>query len=60
MFTVSLTAQSLCLYGMKPVITESYNFKTKPTFKEVDLLKRQFSLNNKVELDMIKINVTSK
>ena len=60
MYSVKLTAPSLCLYNMKPNIVESYNFNTKPSWKEIDSLKRQFSLRNKVELDTIKIDVTQK
>lgn len=56
-YSLTFSAQSLCLFTMQPKITQSYSFITKPTKEQIDKLKREFALKNNVELDMIQINL---
>lgn len=57
MYTVILTAPSLCLFTMKPEIKEEIKVNKKPTPSEIDKLSRDFALRNNVELDSIAIDI---
>lgn len=57
MYTVILTASTLCLFGQEPEFREEFKFVGKPTFREIEVLQRKFALAHKVELDAIQIDV---
>lgn len=60
MYTVILTAPSLCLLGQKKEIKEDFKFNKKPSYREVELLQRKFALKYNIELDMIAIDIVFK
>jgi hypothetical protein len=57
MFKVILTAPTLCLYDMNKEYKDTYDFKTKPSPRQVELLQRKFALVNNTELDSITIDI---
>ena len=60
MYTIILTAPSLCLFTMQPTIVEEIDFNRKPSPRDVDILSREFALKHNVELDSIQINIIKK
>lgn len=57
MYTVILTAPSLCLFTMNPVIKEEIKIAGKPSPRDIDLMCREFALRENVELDSITIDI---
>lgn len=57
MYTVILTASTLCLLGQDSEYKEEHKFVGKPTFRDIELLQRQFALKYGVELDVIQIDL---
>ena len=57
MYTVILTAPSLCLFTMKPEIKEEIKVPNKPTPRDIEILTRDFALRHNVELDSIAIDI---
>ena len=48
MYTVILTAPSLCLFTMKPEIKEETKVPNKPTPRDIEILTRDFALRHNV------------